>query len=329
MSDEGATTSGRRFCGNCGSPLTRNDARFCANCGSPVNKSPVEASNTSEATVVTPSPPVGQSPTPQTQTQPTLVPPFARDTPYADRFGVTPAQIDPAAGRTFSREELTTLAIVSGLAYASHIFRYFLMFNTYPSVLGILIPIPLYFVGVFVIFYLQKYLMRSKGVQTTIEFDRYEMTQSLVFSTFFLTLLPGNLLINKETTQLPDTIEVPTSTRQGYQYDSLNQAEYIGKLVKPRMYLFHSFFIAIIGLFTVFLAFAMNEIEIIIAFQLFTAYLGSYVFVELVPIFGRHNKEASGYGRFRTLGTFLLGLIVFIFGLFGSIILFQIAPLLP
>jgi len=306
-----------KFCPQCGTPVTREGARFCTSCGRDFTKRVSDAdvgagigANPNEGTV----PPSEVPKQPSQPVQPAQQQPQPYGAGYRQQSDkqprsydmITPNDIRPATGKYFSRAEYRMIGFFALMAFISHIMRYFIFYNSFPNLLNLLVPIPLYLVVSIVIVGSQKYFMREKGVNTNISANRFDYTRSLVFSSFFLSLVPFKQKIDKENTLIPDRLQTPKAGEYGVSYQDTSRAEYIGESVKPRMHLLSNFVIQIVTLVVLFFYFSTNNADLQTVYRLLAMYLASYTVVELAPVFGRNNEVAGDYGRFRTLGLFVL-----------------------
>jgi hypothetical protein len=113
-------------------------------------------------------------------------------------------------------------------------------------------------------------------------------------------------------------MNVPTSGQYGINYQEMPRQKYIGTTVRPRMYMLSTFFVLILSFVSIWMYFNISDPSMYRTWKLLTVFLSGFVVVELAPIFGRHNRESSDYGRFRTLGIFFLGLAIWVSALLGE-----------
>jgi len=230
----------------------------------------------------------------------------------------TPRDIKPVSSEWYSRDELRIMGIFVAVAYLSHIMRYLIIFNKFPDLSNLLWPIPAYLIVVPLIFSFQKYNFRNNGVQVTLKANKFDFNRSLVFSSFFLTLLPPRMIIDKEASNIPEKVYAPQAGDYGISYQELPAAKYIGSKIRPKMHFWSSAMTLLLALFSIYLYFNPPVATIQQVIRLVSIYISSYVMVELAPIFGRNNDKSAEFGRFRTLLLFFLSLIFFVVALLGE-----------
>lgn len=339
------------FCSRCGNPIKNPEAKFCGKCGYKINQIVGEKSSAEVGvTEKTGSPDIDKTytrpystPAAVASQPPQYIPGIDpintqkqtnqsfQQSPYSNAYSdqrartsdsskhfITPNQIQPVTTSVFVRAEINIIAIISVMAFLSHLFRYLFMYNRFPSVLEIIIPLPFYLLAIFIIFFFQKKKMQNSGVMTTVDADRYDFMLSLVLSTFFASTMSHRSKIDHELTTIPDKIHIPESSKYGLTYVEVPKMEYIGGNLQPKMYLFSSFLASILALFSLILYFEVNDPIFISTFRLLSAYMGGYVIMEIGPGFGRHNNEISRIGKYKSLLLFIFAFCITIIALLGE-----------
>jgi hypothetical protein len=342
------TTSRRgNFCSQCGTPTKNPRAKFCGACGQPLRR---QSEPTKDPNIEGPDqiPPTDQQQPIQPQStqngleKPQYVPgvdprrspsesiqypPPMQSSPYysqlpgavpqQSRF-ITPSQISSIQARMFSREETYLIILFTSFGFLSHFMRFLLMYNRFPSILEFLVPLPFYFIAIFIIFFVYKKSLLDSGVMTEMEADYYDHTVSFVLSTFFASTISYRSKIDQELTSVPDNVDVPKSTKYGLTYEKIPKMAYIGGHILPRAYLIQTLIASLVATICLFVYFEASSQIMITTFRLLSAYIGGYAVMEIAPWFGRHNEAMTKIGRYRTLLLFLYALVITIFALFGE-----------
>lgn len=310
------------FCSICGNKFTRSRIKFCPKCGSTVKKRISGDTESKEAIV--PEQPIQRSTVPQKTPQTSQMPAPQRHVPIMvpptsqrDEF-FTERHLRPVSGALFNSEEYKTLGIIFLIAYLSHIFRIFLMFNRFPALLELLYAIPIYMVVVGIVYYVQRKVLFSKGFSHQIFVTRFGLTVSLVLSTFFLTIFPHEIKPDYENSMMPPIINVLVSRKQGSGYEELPRAAYVQNKIIPNSYLIVNFTVLIVGFILLLTYINIDDTYWKTTFRLASAYISVFLLTELAPVYGRHRTETIKVGKYRSYLLFFLGLILTVSALFGE-----------
>ena len=325
MSDPIPPTSDK-FCAQCGSSL-EPDVKFCSNCGKEIGV----PSGTGLLPAGAPVQPTFQSenfqqPQPQSQYYPdgTLAP------AYSDPARITtPQGISEVKAPRLDREEIILIVIITGMSGISHLLRYLLIYNRFPSFWEFIIPFPFYFLLFIILFGTYKGFLQKRGLQASLDVDRYEHMLSLFLSTFFLTTIAHRLRLDKSKSTIPESVSIPQSSKLGFSYQQYDHDDYIESYIQPRSYMFQTVISLIIAI--VLLYMYINDTVPILTetTRLISAYFGAFVVVNVAPAVGKYNREFSQMGRFRTLLIFLIGFIVTLLALFGITFITALSNRLP
>ncbi|MCE7737622.1 MAG: zinc ribbon domain-containing protein [Candidatus Heimdallarchaeota archaeon] len=306
--DQGETqNSVARFCKNCGNPV-KPDINFCSKCGTQIRET--------DETKVSPPSQVIQSPSYITdpnqgfqttdpggfpgQYPPNYVP------PEIPKDFITPREINEVREPLFPNNEIRLVLLMGLMGYFSHLLRYLLIYNRFPGLIDLILPLPVYLLIVIILTGADKKIFQQKGVNHIIHADTFDYTVSLVLSSFFLTSLNFRTTIDKETSTVPKNVYIMENTKMGLNYQQVPSAVYIGQYVRPKT-LFKSTFIALaLGAVFLWAYFYTNDVNLTILTRLVAAYLGGLALTNVSPRFGRYNEEMSAVGKYRTLLLFLL-----------------------
>ncbi|MHA2504446.1 MAG: hypothetical protein ACXAE3_16460 [Candidatus Kariarchaeaceae archaeon] len=315
MSDEDRGIETPKFCPQCGNPVTRANARFCTQCG---RNFATQANDPVQAPVAAPIQPIpGQSASPAPVYGSTY---RERMEPQEQKSWqmTTPNDIRSASGKWFVREELKPIGYLVAAAMISHVFRYLILFNSFPNLPSLLIPIPMYLIIIPIIIGIQKLFLRDKGLQVEANASEFDFNTSVVFSSFFLTLLPHRFRINEDESNVPETITLRVPSPQGLVYQNTSRENYLAGSVFPRMHFFSGLIISLLGLLL--LNFYINASSEVLAtsYRLVCLYVVGFQIVELAPIFGRNNEKSADHAKIRTLLIFLFDLVLFVIALLGE-----------
>ncbi|MHA2250103.1 MAG: hypothetical protein ACXAD7_07065, partial [Candidatus Kariarchaeaceae archaeon] len=143
------------FCQQCGNPLKNSDAKFCGKCGFSLRKTGSQIPNIQHEPITEPQPASTSPKRPQyvpgvdpVASQATDYPlSYEPSSPLTQPYGsdrdshyTTPSQVSPVIHSVFSGQEYKIIAIFALVGTISHLFRYLLIYNTFPSLEEILIP---------------------------------------------------------------------------------------------------------------------------------------------------------------------------------------------
>lgn len=310
------------FCSICGYKFTRSGVKFCPKCGSTVKKrisGDTESEETIDSEQTIQRNPVPQE-SPQASQMPTArshVPIMVPPTSQRDEF-FTERHLRPVSGPLFTSEEYKTLGIIFLIAYLSHIFRIFLMFNRFPTFLELVYALPIYMSVVGIVYFVQRKVLFGKGFSHQIFVTRFGLTVSLVLSTFFLTTLPHEIKPDYENSMIPPKINVLVSRKQGSGYEELPRAAYVQNKIIPNSYLIVNFTVLIVGFVLLLLYINIQDPDWKTTFRLASAFISVFLLTELAPVYGRHRTETIKVGKYRSYLLFFLGLILTISALFGE-----------
>ena len=309
------------FCSTCGHKFTRSGVKFCPKCGSIIKNRIVEDTDSGKTTVS--EQPI-QSTAPQETPQTTQYPAPQRHVPISvppsserEEF-FTERHLRPVSGQLFNNEEYKTLGLIFLIAYLSHIFRIFLMFNRFPTVLELVFAIPIYLLVVAIVYFVQRKVLFGKGFSYQIYVTKFGSTVSLVLSTFFLTILPHEIKPDYENSMIPPKINVLVSRKQGSGYEELPRAAYVQNKMIPNSYLTVNFTVLIVGFILLLAYINIQDPHWKTTFRLASAYISVFLLTELAPVYGRHKTETIQVGKYRSYLLFFLGLILTISALFGE-----------
>jgi hypothetical protein len=310
------------FCSVCGNKFNRSGVKFCPKCGSTVKRRIGE--DTPQEEVITPKEPIHSSPIPQEAPQTTQMPAPQRHVPIMvpptsqrDEF-FTERHLRPFKGEFFNNDEYKTLGIIFLMAYLSHVFRIFLMFNRFPAFLELIYAIPIYLAIVAIVYSVQRKILFNKGFSHRVYITRFGSTVSLVLSTFFLTVLPHEIKPDYENSMMPPKINVLISNKQGSGYQELPRPAYVQNKLIPNSYLIVNFTVLIVGFIFLMAYVNIQDPYWKTTFRLASAFISVFLLTELAPIYGRHRTETIRAGKYRSYLVFLLGLILTVSALFGE-----------
>lgn len=242
---------------------------------------------------------------------------------------ITPEKIKNATGEFVYTSEIKLMIYFIFIFYLSHIFRFFILMDYFPSIIDLISPYFIYFLITPSIFLLRKYIFRINGVNVTFHANKFYLTASLVFSSFFLTYIPIQTKINDEGSQLPSHVYIQQKSDNGLQYVGITKDEYYDTKLVPKMHFIFNFILMII-VFIILNFYANSTImDYNNLFRLSCQFLSSYIFVELAPLYGRSNKYSSSYGRIRTLLVFIMSLIFIVVSILGNQFISALQNLVP
>ncbi len=310
------------FCSVCGNKFKRSGVKFCPKCGATVKRRITE--DTVQEKPIVSQDPIRSQIVPQETPQPYPMPGPQRHVPLMvppssqrDEF-FTERHLRPVSGQLFTNEEYKTLGIIFSIAYLSHIFRIFLMFNRFPTLLELVYALPIYLIVVGVVYFVQRKALFGKGFSHQIFVTRFGSTVSLVLSTFFLTVLPHEIKPDYENSMIPSKINVLISRKQGSGYEELPRAAYVQNTLIPNSYLIVNFTILIVGFILLIAYINIEDTHLKTTLRLASAYISVFLLTELAPVYGRHRTETIKAGKYRSYLLFFLGLILTISALFGE-----------
>jgi len=312
--DELQNQDGARFCANCGSPRKSSSSNFCSNCGNSFVAIPSTIDNQGISSTPIASQPLPQEPYPPQQD---YEPVQSHGYKYPPDF-ITPTQITEVKEPIFVNNEIKIVLLMGLTGYFSHILRYLFIFNRFPSIMDLILPLPIYLLITIILVSIDIKFFQQKGVDINIDADTFDYTISLVLSSFFLSSLNFQVKINKETSTIPETVYVSENSKMGMTYVQLPRATYIGKFVRPRTLFKSTMVIVLFAGIGLYLYFNSSTQNITILTRLITAYLGGLALTNVSPKFGRYNEEMSKVGRFRTLFLFLIALFITFAALVGE-----------
>lgn len=313
--EEAQNQDGPRFCSNCGTPRKNSGSNFCSNCGSSFKSKTIPTQIQEDN--ITSIPPLSSSKQDSQSMGTTSYPTENYGYQYPPDF-ITPNQITQVQAPIFVSNEIKVILIMGLTGYISHILRYLLIYNRFPTVMDLILPLPIYLFIAIILAGVDKIIFHQKGVDINIDADTFDYTVSLVLSSFFLTSLNFQTKINQETSTVPENVYVVENSKMGMNYLQLPRATYIGQYVRPRSLFMSTLFVVVLAVFGLYLYFNSSSGNIVILTRLITAYLGGLALTNVSPRFGRYNEEMSKVGRFRTLLLFLLALFVTFAALVGE-----------
>lgn len=320
--DDGETqNSVARFCKNCGNPV-KPETIFCSRCGTQIRETDQAQTGIPPPSQVVQSPSYPQSPSqiPQTPGSGPVdgqYPPIY-DQPQIPKDFITPREIVEVKEPIFRNNEIRLVLLMGVVGYLSHLLRYLLIYNRFPGIIDLILPLPVYLLIVIILAGADKKIFQQKGVNHIIHADTFDYTVSLVLSSFFLTSLNFRTTIDKETSTVPKNVYIMENTKMGLNYQQVPSAVYIGQYVRPKT-LFKSTLIALaLGAIFLYIYFNTNDVNLIILTRLVAAYLGGLALTNVSPRVGRYNEEMSVVGKYRTLLLFLLSFAITMAAILGE-----------
>ncbi|OLS21258.1 MAG: hypothetical protein HeimC2_34030 [Candidatus Heimdallarchaeota archaeon LC_2] len=312
--DEPQNQDGANFCSNCGAPRKSSSSNFCSNCGNSFVSSSLPGNLQKDSFSQVPLQPVPQE---------TFIPQQGYETTqnygyqYPPDF-ITPNQIAQVEEPIFVNNEIKIVLLMGLTGYFSHILRYLLIYNRFPTVLDLILPLPIYLLIAVILAGVDIKFFQQKGLDISLNADTFDYTISLVLSSFFISSLNFQVNINQESSTIPESVYVAENSKMGMNYVQLPRATYIGQLVRPRTLFKSTMVIVLLAGIGLYLYFNSSTENITILTRLITAYLGGLALTNVSPKFGRYNEEMSKVGRFRTLLLFLIALFITFAALVGE-----------
>ena len=135
--DEAQNQDVVKFCSNCGSPRKNSKSNFCSNCGNSFVKSSEPTHVQEEKITPVIQPPIIQDPYSPQQDYDTT-----QSYQYPPDF-ITPNQIEEVKEPIFVNNEIKIVVIMGLTGYLSHILRYLLIYNRFPGLMDLILPIPI------------------------------------------------------------------------------------------------------------------------------------------------------------------------------------------
>ncbi len=330
--------TGPKFCRHCGTKFTRSNARFCSNCGMVVKQDAV-GTNVQQ-------PPVSTSQTPQTSgysrnepqiPQSAAATPIGRITPVKQGVYIPPdgsSSFKPLAPTTMAqppstrlqnnsvkRADTRVIIQIIAIAFFSHILKIFLINNYFPSIFELIYALGIYIVIITVLYLIIHNYYNSKGVYIDIVADKFSLMQALVFSSFFLTIIPFQTNANIEKSSLPDEVSVPYKTKNFIGERQLPRLTYANHYLKQRFVYWQALIMLIISMLVLYLYINASDTELKNTLRIVTIFVSGFVVSESAPIFGRSNKYMSALHKYFTFFIFLFGFAVFVIGIFSDLFL--------
>ena len=303
------------FCSRCGNGLG-SQAKFCPKCGKPVY---VDSTPISDQTnIISPAPTSSTNPIPNQNPAPVYPYQNQRQNPFFGQKYSTPDTIQPTNGPVLTQFEIQIILLFSIVGLGSHLMRFLIIYNKFPSFIDLVLPFPFYFIGIFLIFQLYKRNLQSKGVNATLQVDKYDHMVSLVLSSFFLSNISHRIIPDMETTTIPERVHIPESSKLGFMYNEVERIDYLDTHLSPRSYMYYTIVSLIFS--AIILYFYIEPINTTLSptLRLVAAYFGGIVVVNVAPAVGKYNKEFSEMGRFRTLLVFFISFAITIIAIFGD-----------
>lgn len=305
------------FCRVCGHKFTKENTFFCPKCGVPVNK-PQTSETTSNEKVVssgTPTDPISSETIP---IEP-MNSPQASFPAYGSRSTPSPTiQNNFLLKKSFNKDDYKAISLIILMAIIAHIMRIFLLYNRFPSFFEIVVATILYLFLISFIYLFNVLYYNSNGVYISHSIDRFELSQSLVLSSFFLTTIPFRRIADLEKSNLPDKVSVQKKIKNIHTYQEYPKAAYVVQHLQPRYYFFYSILLILLSYISLGIFASNDDPRMLSTLRVFTTFVSGILVTNVAPIFGRYNKEMSSLYKLRTLLVFLLGLIAFLLSLIDT-----------
>ena len=192
------------------------------------------------------------------------------------------------------------------------------MFDRFPHYLEILYALPIYVVILAIIFFIQKQSLMSSGLAFDYKTDGFSMTSSLVFSSFFLTILPTKIKQDDERSTIPEKINIFISSKMGSGYQEMNRRPFIQNRLLPKSYLNLNLYASLLGSVLILIFINTTDPYLASSIRLAASYVGGFILTEMAPIFGRRISDTVKVGKIRSYLAFAMGVIITIIALFGN-----------
>ncbi len=327
------------FCPICGQRVTDKKAVFCSKCGSRLigksasnkgeNKSNLadnSSGNAGTGVVGNTNYPnrmdFGNNPVNPQTNNPLMQNPLVygynnQPDDTTNQLKLTPDQIKGVKYELFNQSELKNLIIFTFIAIISHILRIMLIFNRFPSLLEIVISVPLYFLLIIGFYSIIKIRYYSSGMPITLNIDKFQYTQSLVLSTFFITYLPLTFKYHYEESNIPETVWIPDK-KDYYKYKEIGGKAYVRNILEPQIQLITYFILIVSASVLLYLYLNTDPGYLANTWRLSASYLAGFVFMELTPLYGIHRQLLYKTAKYRTFFIFLFSLIILVISIFGD-----------
>lgn len=303
-----------RFCKYCGKRFLSTESKFCGKCGKAANSANEDSKPAGNISSHQPSP-IQEA---QSKTPPAYQPMYQRS--LDPNYKTTPEI--KVSQPSYGLKDWKLLSITFGVMYISHLLKVFLLYNHFPNYMELLIAIPLYVAFILIYYYIGHSYFNNKGAFMENSTDRFLFTQSLVFTSFFLSNIPLKLHPNFEKSNLNDKVVVSERQKNYIAQKEIPKAAYVNQYLYTRYIFIQVFIVLILGIISLIL---YVNIQDNFAFKntmrVFTIFLSGYIVSEAAPIFGRSNKFMSSFRKYSTFFIFAIGFIIFVIGIFSDIFL--------
>lgn len=305
------------FCRVCGHKFTKENTFFCPKCGVPVNKTQTSGTTIDENVVSssTPTAPISSE-------MPPIEPMSSQQASfplYSSKPTPSPSlQTNFLLKKSFNKDDYKSITLIILMAIIVHIMRIFLLYNRFPSLFEIAVGTLLYVFLISFIYLFNVLYYNSNGVYLSHGIDRFELTQSLVLSSFFLTTIPFRRNADLEKSNLPDQVSVQKKIKNIHTYQEYPKAAYVVQHLQPRYYFFYSILLIILSYISLGIFASTEDPRMLSTLRVFTTFVSGILVTNVAPIFGRFNKEMSSLYKLRTLLVFLLGLVAFLLSLIDT-----------
>ncbi|MCY3411703.1 MAG: hypothetical protein INQ03_08740 [Candidatus Heimdallarchaeota archaeon] len=326
MSEE---NPGIKFCRRCGNSIKSPDARFCGKCGLDllIKSQPGPPSTPASNPVIPPS--GASSPPYQTPVSPEAqIPAFRPQVPPASSRKI----VDPANFRleksSFDSTEYSILLKTVGVLFISHFLRIMLIYNKFPTLIEILIALPFYIGIVAIMEWNMLNFYNTKGVYIESTTTNYHLMQSLVTSSFFISVIPIVPKPNIKMSVIPEELSIIVKQNNITGYQNIPRLNYVETYLKQR-HVFREALVMLIISFFITIAYVLVDVgSLNTTLRVILTFTAGKVVADSAPIFGRTNSLMSSLYKYRTLMVFLLGFFLFIVGIFSEIFLLLLIGLI-
>jgi len=173
--------------------------------------------------------------------------------------------------------------------------RYLLVKNSFPSLTDLLLPVILYAGIISVLFLVQLNVYTKQGVYPLLKITKFEMSSSLVLSSFFAIFIPHSIIDIPEKSTIGESVQ--QLDKKTLQLITVPRESYVKLTVQTAAIKARYYTTLILGYGIWFISSSLGLLGIT-SVKMVIAAVGIYSFLHIAPGVGKDRKEIVGSRRF-------------------------------